>query len=1308
MNNLRRLSIAFFTMLFVSTSLFAGDVTVKVLKGDGTNYQNVSIQYHQGYWKSGGTTDINGETVFNIPDGTYSIKATVGGTSKVLSGIVVSGSTNVNFQSSTVTAHASRSDNSDFAGVAMHYHAGYWRSMGNTDANGDASAEIFDGSYNFKASIEGTQEVKNQVISGNSTVNFQTSLATFEAQTSLGAPLSGVAMHYHAGYWRSVGTTDGSGTTTHEMFSGTYNAKASIGGTSATQSLTVNSPGSVTFYTTKVTVKAEDCDNSNPISGVDMHYHSGYWRSIGTTGASGESMKELFPGNYNFKASIGGTNNTQNHAVPGDSKTPGMSTTVSFSPTRVELTYAGTVQYHSGYWRTVSNPDYLFPGTYNFRFDGTVIPVTISGCSLTDVIWVICVKDSDGNPMAGIPIAHNDYGNHYKSVGSTDANGILLVNSVAAGTEKFRASKNHTSQMVTSAPGKINFQTAGYTVHVKDESGADFPGIAVAFNDYGNHYLSMGNTDANGKASIELFAGNRKFRGTKNHTSQLEYLNLANPGDQGTVVMQTARYFVHVKKSDGTDHPGVKVAFNDYGNHYLSMGNTDASGKASIELFAGNRKFRGTKNHTSQIEYLNLANPGGQGTVVMQTALAVAHVENCDGDPIEGVKIGFNDYGNHYLSMGNTDLSGDASIELFSGNRKFRATNHHTSATQTIALALTSTTATFVPTKVCFSYPGTVKFNDYGNHYKTIGCPTYLFPGTYKFSFGGEVETMSISGCEAAGTIAIISLINSNGDGISGQEGFYRDGSYVSAGLTDNDGKIVAVLPSGTNNTYFRMKYLGHKQTKKQNVGVNPNVVFQTVKVDVVQRNSADAPLNADELYYRNGSGSYVSLGTNISDASIEMLPLSYYFRSKYLGHKQTKKQNVGNNSTVKFQTVPVTVKLDDSNNNPLAADELFYRNGTGAYVSLGTNTASESIEMLPLSYYFRAKYLGHKQTKKQNVGNNATVEFQTVPVTVKLDDSNNNLLAADELFYRNGTGAYVSLGTNTASESIEMLPLSYYFRAKYLGHKQTKKQNVGNNATVEFQTVPVTVKLDDSNNNPLAADELFYRNGTGAYVSLGTNTASESIEMLPLSYYFRAEYLGHKQTKKQNVGNNATVEFQTVLVTMNLIDGGNSPLTADHFYYRNGSGTYVNNASSVSSTTLEMLPLSYYFRAQYSGDTKTKKQNVGNNANVEFGWDAGNFYKSSEAASTATVEAVTISTYPNPFTSFVNVSFTLAQAENVEVYVHDIQGKLISVLYNGQANEGEHTLSWDASAMSAKKGIYLITVKRNGGETTYQRVLFK
>ena len=277
----------------------------------------------------------------------------------------------------------------------------------------------------------------------------------------------------------------------------------------------------------------------------------------------------------------------------------------------------------------------------------------------------LTVHDSTGAALDGVNVYYNDYSNHWVLLGTTTGGEVTAT--FADGTYNIKAVKDYSQQVesvAVSGTGSQIFQTDKFTVHVKDSITANFAGIAVAYNDYSNHYLSMGNTDSNGNASIELFPGDYTFRATKDHSTMM--------GDtDGAIEFQTALFTVHVMNSGGDDFAGIAVAYNDYSNHYLSMGTTDGDGIATIELFPGDYNFRATKDHST-------VTGDTSNSIEFQTALFTVHVKDSGGANFEGIAVAYNDYSNHYLSMGTTDSDGNASIELFPGTYTFRATKDHT------------------------------------------------------------------------------------------------------------------------------------------------------------------------------------------------------------------------------------------------------------------------------------------------------------------------------------------------------------------------------------------------------------------------------------------------------------------------------------------------------------------------------------------------------------------------------------------------------------------------------------------------------
>ncbi len=66
---------------------------------------------------------------------------------------------------------------------------------------------------------------------------------------------------------------------------------------------------------------------------------------------------------------------------------------------------------------------------------------------------------------------------------------------------------------------------------------------------------------------------------------------------------------------------------------------------------------------------------------------------------------------------------------------------------------------------------------------------------------------------------------------------------------------------------------------------------------------------------------------------------------------------------------------------------------------------------------------------------------------------------------------------------------------------------------------------------------------------------------------------------------------------------------------------------------------------------------------------------------------------FPNPFNPDTNLRFSLSERENVEVAIYDMRGRLVRTVWSGEAEAGEHTVTWsgtDGSGRPAASGVYL------------------
>jgi hypothetical protein len=102
------------------------------------------------------------------------------------------------------------------------------------------------------------------------------------------------------------------------------------------------------------------------------------------------------------------------------------------------------------------------------------------------------------------------------------------------------------------------------------------------------------------------------------------------------------------------------------------------------------------------------------------------------------------------------------------------------------------------------------------------------------------------------------------------------------------------------------------------------------------------------------------------------------------------------------------------------------------------------------------------------------------------------------------------------------------------------------------------------------------------------------------------------------------------------------------------------------------------------------------------------------QACSTITITAVgvnenaqlatTLSAFPSPFVNNANISYTLAQNNNVEIEVYDITGKLVTKFENVPQTAGNHTIVWEATDVNA--GVYFVRLK--SGDATITRRIVK
>ena len=90
----------------------------------------------------------------------------------------------------------------------------------------------------------------------------------------------------------------------------------------------------------------------------------------------------------------------------------------------------------------------------------------------------------------------------------------------------------------------------------------------------------------------------------------------------------------------------------------------------------------------------------------------------------------------------------------------------------------------------------------------------------------------------------------------------------------------------------------------------------------------------------------------------------------------------------------------------------------------------------------------------------------------------------------------------------------------------------------------------------------------------------------------------------------------------------------------------------------------------------------------------------------------MSLSNYPNPFTTFTTIKFTIENTENnTNVEIYNIKGQKIKTLINKKMKNGKHSIIWcglDKQNEPVSSGIYLYKIKTENKESVKRMLLLK
>jgi hypothetical protein len=397
---------------------------------------------------------------------------------------------------------------------------------------------------------------------------------------------------------------------------------------------------------------------------------------------------------------------------------------------------------------------------------------------------------------------------------------------------------------------------------------------------------------------------------------------------------------------------------------------------------------------------------------------------------------------------------------------------------------------------------------------------TYSFRMTYTYASKDKQQDIGTNATVVFQTVnASVQLQNSQGSLIDQGAVQYYSGAWRDLGPTTNGIANKELLP---NNYSFRMSYAYASKDKQQDIGANPTVVFQTVNAAVQLQNSQGTLIDQGTVLYYSGAWRDFGSTTN-GVANKELLPNNYSFRMTYAYASKDKQQDLNTNPTVVFQTVNASVQLQNSQS--VLIDQGVVQYYSGAWREFGgTINGVVSKELLPNNYTFRMMYAYSSKDKQQDISSNPTVIFQTVKAQVQLVNSQGNLIDQGTVQYYSGAWRPVGITTNGIATK-ELLPNSYSFRMTYEYVSLDKSQDISTNNTVNFATVLCTIRVKDSQNQPLNNALASYY--SGAWRQIGNTLNGEvTKELLPVNLTFRINYNNKSQDKAQNLSTNNIVEI--------------------------------------------------------------------------------------------------------------------------------------------------------------------------------------
>ncbi|MGA3288551.1 MAG: hypothetical protein ABSD46_14145 [Bacteroidota bacterium] len=404
---------------------------IKLQNSNGVLIDTGTVQYYAGAWRTLGTT-TNGTAAKELLPANYSFRMTYAYASKDKQQDIGTNPT-VIFQTVNATVQLQNSQGNLMDQGTVRYYSGAWRDLGLT-TNGVANKELLPNNYSFRMTYAYASKDKQQDLSTNPTVIFQTVNATVQLQNSAGNLIDQGTVQYYSGAWRDLGTTT-NGVANKELLPNKYSFRMTYAYASKDKQQDIGVNAIVIFQTVNTAVQLQNSQGALMDQGT-VQYYSGAWRDLGTT-TSGVANKELLPNNYSFRMTYAYASKDKQQDISTNAIVifQTVNAAVQLQNSQGALMDQGTVQYYSGAWRdlgTTTNgvaKKELLPNNYSFRMTYEYVSIdkaqdisTNNTVSFSTVLCTIRVKNAQ-NQLVNNALA-SYYSGAWRQIGNT-VNGVI-------------------------------------------------------------------------------------------------------------------------------------------------------------------------------------------------------------------------------------------------------------------------------------------------------------------------------------------------------------------------------------------------------------------------------------------------------------------------------------------------------------------------------------------------------------------------------------------------------------------------------------------------------------------------------------------------------------------------------------------------------------------------------------------------------------------------------------------------------------------------------------------------------------------